>query len=112
MDTTRHQPIVDTAMEMWTLTSYLAAMGMVVLYYDCLLTINDEVWPGFSYLCTSLSCHLFYGTPDSPCLARTPLPPKGAVLHYSVSTCRVLDIRQLPSVLCLPTRVEALKCLL
>ena len=21
-------------------------MGMVVLHYDCLLTINDEVWPG------------------------------------------------------------------
>ena len=45
MNTTSYQPIVETATELWTATSYLAIMGMVVLYYDCLLTINDEVWP-------------------------------------------------------------------
>ena len=34
-------------LDAWTgkLTQYLAAMGMVIVLYDCLLTIRDEVCP-------------------------------------------------------------------
>lgn len=47
MANTDSQLIDDAARDVWgtTLASYLAVMGMVVLHYDCLLTINDEVWP-------------------------------------------------------------------
>jgi len=49
--TTSPDPFVDPSFEVWAarLTSYLGAMGMVLLQYDCLLTLNDEVrlvWPG------------------------------------------------------------------
>ena len=39
------QPLVAVVLEVWgaKLTSYLGAMGMVVLQYDCFLTIKDEV---------------------------------------------------------------------
>jgi len=39
------QSLIDPALEAWgaKLTSYLSAMGMVILQYDCLLTLNDEV---------------------------------------------------------------------
>ena len=39
------QSLVDPTMEAWgaKLTSYLSAMGMVVLLYDCLLTLDNEV---------------------------------------------------------------------
>jgi len=43
--TTIDQPLVDPALEAWgaRLTSYLSAMGMMVLQYDCLVTLEDEV---------------------------------------------------------------------
>ena len=43
--TTIDQPLVDPVLEAWgaKLTSYLSAMGMMVLQYDCLLTLEDEV---------------------------------------------------------------------
>ena len=39
------QTLVDPTMEAWgaKLTSYLSAMGMVILQYDCLLTLDKEV---------------------------------------------------------------------
>ena len=45
MNTTAGQELVDPVTEVWgaTLTSYLSAMGMVVLHYDILLTLKDEV---------------------------------------------------------------------
>ena len=43
--TTIDQPLVDPVVEAWgaKLTSYLSAMGMVILQYDCLLTLKYEV---------------------------------------------------------------------
>jgi len=43
--TTTHHPLIDPEDEVWgaRLTSYFSAMGMVILQYDCLLTIKDEV---------------------------------------------------------------------
>ena len=43
--TTIDKPLVGPAMEVWgaRLTSYLSAMGMVVVQYDLLLTLKDEV---------------------------------------------------------------------
>ena len=43
--TTTGQPLVDPSQEVWgaRLTSYLSVMGMVILQYDCLLTLKDEV---------------------------------------------------------------------
>jgi len=42
--TTDH-PLVGPEVEVWgaRLTSYFSAMGMVILQYDCLLTLKDEV---------------------------------------------------------------------
>jgi Family of unknown function (DUF6533) len=44
---------VDLVEEVWgiTLTHYLSAMGMVLVLYDCLLTLNHEVCTVFSCLC-------------------------------------------------------------
>ena len=38
-------PLIDPTLEVWgtRLTSYLSAMGMVVLLYDYLLTLDNEV---------------------------------------------------------------------
>jgi hypothetical protein len=40
-----YQPLIDPALEVWgaKLTGYLSAMGMVILQYDCLLTLHHEV---------------------------------------------------------------------
>ena len=45
MNTIIDQPLVDPVVEAWgaKLTSYLSAMGMVILQYDCLLTLKYEV---------------------------------------------------------------------
>jgi hypothetical protein len=44
-----YHPLVDPAMEVWgaRLTSYLGAVGMVIMHYDCLLTLKHEVCPIF-----------------------------------------------------------------
>jgi hypothetical protein len=46
MDTTTTDQAF-AVLESWTgkLTQYLAAMGLVIVLYDCLLTIRDEVCP-------------------------------------------------------------------
>ena len=43
--TTIDQPLVDPALEAWgaKLSSYLGAVGMVILQYDCLITLKYEV---------------------------------------------------------------------
>jgi hypothetical protein len=70
--------------EVWgvTLTRYLSAMGMVLVHYDCLLTIDDEVRRIFSFLSVSLSPHppdpLFA---DAPCLAWGTFLAKTPLLH-------------------------------
>jgi len=48
--TTTNQDLFLPALEVWgaTLTSYLSAMGMVILHYDCILTLKDEVCLVFS----------------------------------------------------------------
>ena len=67
------QPLIDPALELWgaRLTGYLSVMGMVILQYDCLLTLKDEVYlllralghqPYISFCCR---CDLF-GRESSP----------------------------------------------
>ena len=43
--TANKQPFIDPVLEVWgaRLTGYLSAMGMVILQYDCFLTLKDEV---------------------------------------------------------------------
>ena len=55
---TNNQPFIDPALEVWgaRLTGYLSVMGMVILQYDCLLTLKDEVCPIAPRAITS---HLF-----------------------------------------------------
>jgi hypothetical protein len=79
MDTASDQSNVGPVMEVWgaTLTRYLSAMGMVILYYDCLLTIEDEVCLIISRfgVCFSVC------SADAPCLARKALLSEGPLLH-------------------------------
>ena len=48
--TTTPIPFVDPELAVWgaRLTGYLSVMGMVILQYDCLLTLKDEVCLVFS----------------------------------------------------------------
>ena len=57
MSTTTDQTTVDAAMEVWggMLTRYFSATGMVILHYDCLLTLKNEVCPVVSPLRASAS---------------------------------------------------------
>lgn len=65
---------------MWaaTLTQYLAAMGMVLVLYDGLLTYEDEVSLIVSCF-RAVSIYLLLA--GAPRLARTPEFPKNLVLH-------------------------------
>ena len=67
--------------EIWGIVwlPYLAAMGVVILIYDWLLTLDDEVRLIFSSFFRPY--HMFLG---SPCLARTPFLTKSIVLHQSL----------------------------
>ena len=67
--------------EIWGIVwlRYTAAMGLVMLYYDCLLTLDDEVRLTFLYL-YYFSC-LIACSLGSPCLARAPYLAKRNVLH-------------------------------
>ena len=67
--------------EIWAIVSlrYLVAMGLVMLNYDCLLTLDDEV--------RLISLYLYHfprltaRSLDSPGLARAPFLAKWNVLH-------------------------------
>src|SRR5258706_12826511 len=78
MDTTTEQAFA--ILDMWaaTPTQYLAAMGMVLVLYDGLLTYKHEVSLTISCL-KSLSIYLLLA--GAPRLARTPEFPKNFVLH-------------------------------
>ena len=67
--------------EIWGIVwlRYTAAMGLVMVCYDCLLTLDDEVRLTFLYL-YYFSC-LTACSLDSPCLARAPYLAKRNVLH-------------------------------
>ena len=80
--TTTGQPLVDPSQEVWgaRLTSYLSVMGMVILQYDCLLTLKDEVC-----LLDRTSGHpphnISFNSADATCLAGRALRPKSPLLH-------------------------------
>lgn len=78
MDTTAEQAFA--ILDMWaaTLTQYLAAMGMVLVLYDGLLTYEDEVSLIVSCF-RAVSIYLLLA--GAPRLARTPEFPKNLVLH-------------------------------
>ena len=59
--------------------SYVAATSLVVLIYDSLLTLDDEVRLIFSYFFPPY--RLF---PDAPCLAWAPFRGKSTLLHQSL----------------------------
>ena len=75
---------------------YTAAMSLVLLYYDWLLTLDDEVRLNFLHLCY-FSC-LTACSLDSPCLARAPYLAKSNVLHQSISDHCACCLSKLPSV--------------
>ena len=101
--TTTNQDLIEPVLEVLgaNLTSYLSAMGMVILHYDCILTLEDEVCPVLSRPEAFASSHAFFSE-GAPCLARGVLLPKGPVLPQSVPTFRCYDILQLSSVASLP----------
>jgi len=72
MSTADDHPITDPVAEVWAgmLTRYISAMGMVVLHYDCLLTINDEVKHNLlasPCICPTVYCRLaLFGQEPSP----------------------------------------------
>jgi hypothetical protein len=67
-------------LEVWstTLTQHVSAMGIVVVVYDCLLTIQDEVCL-MLLLLRAVSVYLLLA--DTPCLARSTEYHKNVVLH-------------------------------
>ena len=67
--------------ELWGVIwlGYISASGLVVLIYDTLLTLDDEVRPIFSYFVPPY--HLFL---ETPCLARAPFLAKSTLLHQSL----------------------------
>lgn len=80
MDTTAEQAFA--ILDMWasTLTQYLAAMGMVLVLYDGLLTYEDEVT--LIILCLkAVSVSVYLLLAGAPRLARTPEFPKNPVFH-------------------------------
>ena len=79
--TTTGQPLVDPVLEVWgaRLTGYLSVMGMVILQYDCILTIKDEVCiPARSHLRPSASDFFSAG---ATCMAGRAHRPKSPLLR-------------------------------
>jgi hypothetical protein len=62
-----------------TLTRYVAAAGVVLVLYDCLLTLQDEARLEFFWRLKAASVYSLLA--DTPCLARNPEFPKSLVLH-------------------------------
>ena len=79
MDTTAPDQ-ARVVLDIWStmLTRYLAAAGLVVVLYDCLLTIEDEVCPIFS---RRGAVSVYFLLAEAPCLARGPEFTKSLVLH-------------------------------
>ena len=84
MNTTTEQAFA--ILDMWaaTLTQYLAAMGVVLVLYDGLLTYKDEVSLTLSCL-RAVSVYILLA--GAPRLARTLVFPKSLVLHQSIPSC-------------------------
>jgi hypothetical protein len=61
-----------------TISRYLSVMGMVVVHYDCLLTLNDEVRLAFLYPMSCCLPYSFYA--DTSRLAGGPFLAKSLVL--------------------------------
>lgn len=61
MNTTTIQELEPASLELWgaTLTSYFSAVGMVVIHYDFILTLNEEVRLSFSHAPRHSSYTLF-----------------------------------------------------
>ena len=91
--TDTNQLPIDPALEVWgmRLTGYLSAMGMVILQYDCLLTLKDEVC-----LIAPRAITLTFLIAGATCLAGRALPPKNPLLPQPLLVCRCYDILQLP----------------
>jgi len=85
MNSTGDQLASAPESELWGIVwlRYIAAVGFVILNYDCLLTLDDEVRLTFSYLRYIAQPYRLF--PDSPCLARALLHIKRTVLHQSLS---------------------------
>ena len=84
MNTTQStgDPLPDVSpWELWGVIwlGYVSAAGLVVLIYDTLLTLDDEVRLIFSYFVAS---HRLFVEP--PCLARAPFLAKSTLLHQSL----------------------------
>ena len=67
-------------LDIWStrLTRYASAGGLVVVLYDWLLTIEDEVRPIFWRL---RAVSVYFLLAEAPCLARRPEFTKSPVLH-------------------------------
>ena len=91
--TTNGQPLINPALEVWgaRLTGYLSAMGMVILHYDCLLTLKDEVC-----LIAPRAIILSFLFAGATCLAGRALPPKSPLLSQPLPVFRCYAILQLP----------------
>ena len=87
MSTATHSAAA-AALEVWgaTMKRYRSAAGIVLLYYDWLHTLDDEVCLILSSLYCLTACS------GSTFLANSPL------LHYSLSNHHCIDIFQLPLV--------------
>ena len=83
--------------EVWgvTLMRYLSVMGMVLVHYDFLLTLDDEVCLVFLYLLFHPPHRLVVGVPR---LAGVTSLAKGSILYKSLRIRFCDDILQLPSV--------------
>lgn len=97
MISTSHAADAALVEEVWgvTLMRYLSVMGMVLVHYDFLLTLDNEVCLIFLYLLFHPPHRLFVGVPRLA--GRTSLA-KGSVLHKSLCIHFCNDIFQLPSV--------------
>jgi len=78
-----------------SLMRYLSIMGMVLVIYDYLLTLDDEVRLIFSYLLFHTPHSLFAGAPH---VAGAALLAKSPVLHQSLWIHHWNDSLQLPLV--------------
>ena len=89
-------PLTDVSLwELWGIIwlSYVSATGLVVLIYDSLLTLDDEVRLIFSYFVPPYRLFL-----DAPCLARVPIRAKSTLLHQSLPIHFHCSLFKLPSV--------------
>ena len=93
--TATYQPLIDPTLEVWgaRLTGYLSAMGMVILQYDCLLSLKDEVC--LIVRTSGHPPHIAFSA-GATCLAGRAFPPKSALLPQPLPVCRCYDILQLP----------------